>query len=41
MEFHTASIDGVDYSNAKVIIEPATGKIEGSITPEDSHFVEG
>jgi phospholipid-transporting ATPase len=41
MEFHTASIDGVDYSNTKVVIEPATGKIEGSITPEDSRFVEG
>jgi phospholipid-transporting ATPase len=40
MEFHTASIDGVDYSNTKVVIEPATGKIEGSITPEDSRFVE-
>lgn len=41
MEFDSASIDGIDYSNAKISVEPTAVKIEGSIKPEDTRLVEG
>ena len=41
MEFDSASIDGIDFSDAKISIEPTEVKIEGSIKPEDTQLVEG
>jgi phospholipid-transporting ATPase len=39
MEFHTASIDGIDYSDASV--DPDAGNAEASTRPENSHQIEG
>ena len=39
MEFHTASIDGIDYSDASA--DPSPLKADDSIMPEDIHTVEG
>jgi phospholipid-transporting ATPase len=41
MEFDSASIGGVDYSKAKISVEPDAVKIEGSVRLEDTQVVQG
>lgn len=41
MEFHSASIDGVDYSKATISVDPETDAADKSIKLEDTQMVEG